>query len=450
MRGKKRPRDLGSASGREASPRNKPEPGPDAEAAAAEKQTRFLRASSSRARGGARLTPCGSARLRRPGVSFLERSHVQGRPSAVDLPKDRLAVGLPDEARGPGVVRGDVLVVRPLEVSDRRETPVADAVPRDLAEEALDEVHPRARRRRVVHAHPRVLREPGPDVRVLVRGVVVQHDVDLDASGDVPVDLPEEREPLFVRVRLVVVVDDPARQIVEGCEERRRAVARVVVRLRADVPDPERQARLRALERLALGLLVAAEDDGVLRRVEVEADDVPELGREVRVLRDLERPREVRLDAVLVPDEAHGVLRDADGPGHRPGAVPRVPLRRARRLRDDPLPLLVRYRRLAPPSRKVRQPADAGCQEPLRPFLHGHAGDAEPLGRLALREAVDSAKDDLRPADGAGASLLRVCHAGKLPADVGRDIDRESQFHAHSISYALIYFNGKVFYDSAH
>lgn len=98
--------------------------------------------------------------------------------------------------------------------------------------------------------------------------------------------------------------------------------------LRPDVPDAKRQPRLSALKRLALRLLVAAEDDGLLGRVQVEADDIPELRHELWILRHLERPGQMRLDVVPVPDRANGVLRNAYKCGHCTRAVPRVPRRR--------------------------------------------------------------------------------------------------------------------------
>lgn len=50
-----------------------------------------------------------------------------------------------------------------------------------------------------------------------------------------------------------------------------------------------RQYRRRAVQRLDLGLLVHAQDQRLLRRVEVEPDDVADLVDELRVVGQLER-----------------------------------------------------------------------------------------------------------------------------------------------------------------
>ena len=61
-----------------------------------------------------------------------------------------------------------------------------------------------------------------------------------------------------------------------------------MVRPRPDVTDLQRQAGLGPLEDLARRLRIAAQDQGVLRRVEIEADHVSELGLKLLVLVELE------------------------------------------------------------------------------------------------------------------------------------------------------------------
>jgi len=69
----------------------------------------------------------------------------------------------------------------------------------------------------------------------------------------------------------------PAGGVVERSEQAQDAVPDVVVRERLDLPGFQRQGGLRALEGLALRLLVAAQHDAVFRRVHVQADHIPEL-----------------------------------------------------------------------------------------------------------------------------------------------------------------------------
>ena len=61
------------------------------------------------------------------------------------------------------------------------------------------------------------------------------------------------------------------------CEQRRGAVALVVVGHRAAASGLHRQTRLRAVESLNLALLVDAQHDGLVRRVQVQPHDVGQL-----------------------------------------------------------------------------------------------------------------------------------------------------------------------------
>ena len=72
-----------------------------------------------------------------------------------------------------------------------------------------------------------------------------------------------------------------------------------------------------------MALLVDREHDGMGGRVDVEPDDVTQLGSEGRVGGELELPYPVRLQAVPAPDPLHG--RDADGCGLGHGS--RCPMR---------------------------------------------------------------------------------------------------------------------------
>ena len=70
----------------------------------------------------------------------------------------------------------------------------------------------------------------------------------------------------------------------------------------------ERQRGLRQIERLDLRLLVAAQHQRVLRRIQIQPDDRFELFGELRIAAAIERLDEVRLHAVLLPDAAHAGL----------------------------------------------------------------------------------------------------------------------------------------------
>src|SRR6185437_11495139 len=95
------------------------------------------------------------------------------------------------------------------------------------------------------------------------------------------------------------------------------SIALVVVRHRSTTALLNRQPRLRAVQGLDLALLVGAQDDGMLRRVEIETDDRLKLFSKLGIVADFERPRQVRLEAMLVPDPTHALFTQADDLSHR-------------------------------------------------------------------------------------------------------------------------------------
>ena len=106
-------------------------------------------------------------------------------------------------------------------------------------------------------------------------------------------------------------------------------MALVVVGGALGQPGLHRQDRLGAVQRLDLRLLVDAQHDGPLGRVQIQADDVADLGDELRVPGQLERLRAVRLQPERLPDPVHRRLVEPDLRCHRP----RRPMRRVLRRR---------------------------------------------------------------------------------------------------------------------
>jgi hypothetical protein len=86
---------------------------------------------------------------------------------------------------------------------------------------------------------------------------------------------------------------------------------------------------LGAIERLDLRFLIDRQHHRMRRRIDPrvrpmagprtgsEADDVVELGGELRIARQLELPHAMRLQPVCAPDPLHRTDADADGLGHR-------------------------------------------------------------------------------------------------------------------------------------
>lgn len=77
--------------------------------------------------------------------------------------------------------------------------------------------------------------EPLLDDGMLVSGVVVHDQVQLQAFGCFPVDLFQKGQPLLMPVLCFDAADQPTLQIIHGCEQRERAVTDIVMSLRTDM-----------------------------------------------------------------------------------------------------------------------------------------------------------------------------------------------------------------------
>ena len=149
---------------------------------------------------------------------------------------------------------------------------------------------------------------------MLVGGVVVHDGMDQLACGHLGLDGIEEADELLVPMALHAAADHAALQHIEGGKQRGGAVPDVVVRHGAATPLLQRQPGLGAIERLDLALFVHRKHDGMSGRIDVKADDIAQLGGELRVVGQLELAHPVRLQAVRAPDALHRADADADAP----------------------------------------------------------------------------------------------------------------------------------------
>src|SRR6266511_3668002 len=163
-----------------------------------------------------------------------------------------------------------------------------------------------------------MLRKPFADLRMPVRGIVVDDRVDRLSLGHVRVDLIEEADEFLMPMALHVAADNGAVEDSERGEQRGGAVALVVVRHRSGATWLHRQSRLGVIERLDLALLIDREDDGMGGRVDIETDHIPELVGELRIVRQLECPDTVRREMVGLKDALHRPQADPYRLGQHP------------------------------------------------------------------------------------------------------------------------------------
>jgi len=194
-----------------------------------------------------------------------------------------VGIGGPGEGLGLLVVLGEEAVDGGLEIDDGSEDTILEPAARQDGEEALDRVQPGTGRRREVEGPARMAIKPGPHLVVLVGSVIVEDDVNELAGRDVALEGVEEADELLVPMALHVAGEHRAGQDIERRKQGGGSMALVVVGHSSTAPFLYRQPRLSPLQGLNLALLVHAQDNGLVRRVEVQSHDIGELLGEVPV-----------------------------------------------------------------------------------------------------------------------------------------------------------------------
>jgi len=120
----------------------------------------------------------------------------------------------------------------------------------------------------------RVLLQPLQHFGMLVRGVIVDDQMQVQVGRSTGVNLLEKLDPLLMPMPLHAISDDfPFGQFDCG-EQCGRAIAFVIVCERRQSAGEQRQSLPRANQGLNLALLIARENDGVLRWILIQPDQI--------------------------------------------------------------------------------------------------------------------------------------------------------------------------------
>src|SRR5713101_8331964 len=185
----------------------------------------------------------------------------------------------------------------------------------EQCEPALDLIEPGAAGRGEVHMITRALRQPVPDHRAFVGGVIVDDQMNLELCRNLPVNAVKELAKFQAPMTTVTLTNYAAGFHIERGEQRGGAVAKVVRGAALDLAGPHRQDRLHPIEGLDLGLLVGAQDQGSLRWIKIKPDNVTHLLHQLRIGREFEAFAAMRAQAKGTPDAAHrGAVRPANLP----------------------------------------------------------------------------------------------------------------------------------------
>ena len=227
--------------------------------------------------------------------------------------------------------------------------------------------------------------QPRGGGRRLVGGVVVADQVHVEVGRYLLVQPGQELGELDRAVAAVDRADHRAGGHVEGGEQGGDAVADVVVGAPLGHARHHRQDRCTAVQRLDLRLLVHRENQRLLRRIQIQPDNVADLVDELRIVAELKGVHQMRLEPERLP---HPPDRRARQPGlgrhRRPRPVGRIRRSRLQRRHDHLLDLIVGdpARRARP--RLIGQALQPPVQETPAPLGHRLRPDTHLHGNVLI------------------------------------------------------------------
>ena len=155
---------------------------------------------------------------------------------------------------------------------------------------------------------------------------VVEHDVHGQSARHVGVDLFEEPQHVGAGVAFATDRSGPRRWRFSLRRTSRSCRCVCSHGSRFGTTRLHRQRRLRAVQRLTLGLFVEAKHHCPRRRNQIQPNEIDELLLKAWVSADFERLDLPRLEVVVGPNLGNGVLADPDAVGQRPCAPVRRPV----------------------------------------------------------------------------------------------------------------------------
>jgi len=120
-------------------------------------------------------------------------------------------------------------------------------------------------------------RKPSLHVRMFVSPVIVYDKMDVQVLWNIGINIPEKLEILLMPVTAFALAQHFARRGVQRREQRGRPMTDIIMRSAFGISDTQRQQRLRSLQGLNWTLLVHAQHQGVVGRIQVQSHNVANL-----------------------------------------------------------------------------------------------------------------------------------------------------------------------------
>jgi hypothetical protein len=170
---------------------------------------------------------------------------------------------------------------------------------------AFDQIDPGGAGRREMQREARPLQQPSADQSRFMRPLVVEDQMHVQLRRDCRLNGIEELSELPRSVAVMERPNDAACGDFPGGEERRGAMAVVVMCAAFHLARTHRQQRARPIQGVNLRLLIHTQHQGLVWRMQVEAHNIAYLLDNQGIGRQFEGFRAMRLQAERPPDALH-------------------------------------------------------------------------------------------------------------------------------------------------
>src|ERR1035437_5048293 len=241
----------------------------------------------------------------------------------------------------------------------------------------------------------RVAEQPAMNQGGLVGAVVIEDEVNVEVVGNFPVDAVEEATKLDGAMLTVDFTDDFPGGNVERGEKGSGAVPAVVVGPALWLTGTHREDGLASIQRLDLSLLVGAEDQRPLKRIQIQTDYVADLLHQLWVVGQLECVGAMGLKPKCAPNPVDGRAAEAARSGHGAGTpVSRVFGGGLQRLHDDRFDLVVADLARGTTTGLVEQTRSPSFDEAPAPLANRAVDVADLAGDRGVRQSIARQKND--------------------------------------------------------
>jgi hypothetical protein len=227
----------------------------------------------------------------------------------------------PFNGRGCLVVMPDVTKDFSAEILHGGKDASGDNLPLDFGEPDLDLVKPRRVGGGKMNADVAMTGQKVIDELGFMSREIVSHDVDLASERLGSHNLGKKVDELRAGMALSRLAENFSASGIKGRIKGKGAVAVIFKAMSLGSTRRKRQNRIPAVQGLDGSLFVYAKDRGMIRRVQIKADNVSGLLLEVRILAQHVTAQAVRLKAVPSPDPRDGHVIGAKHSG-QPAAAP--------------------------------------------------------------------------------------------------------------------------------